>query len=130
MLKNITYNDPVIKREIELAVGKPYSFWQSLKMGGTGSQKFIITKASDEIQILLDRENATNYAHIELRPKGFIVGFKSHTKVYGLVLPFSMVKTEVGQGRLSFRKEKFFVKMKTFNNASIDRGFLEKIKAI
>lgn len=129
MLKNISYNDPVIKREIDLAVGKPYSFWQSLKMGGTGSQKFIITNASDEIEDLLNRENATNYSNIELRPKGVIVGFKSHTNIYGLIMPFSKLKATINQSQLVLQTEDFFVKLKTFNNAAIDRSFFAKLKA-
>ena len=130
MLKNITYKDPVIKRDIDLAVGKAFSFWESLKMGGTGSQKFIITSASLEIQELLEKENATNYSNIELRPKGIIVGFKSHNQVFGLILPFSKLKTEVGTGKLTLRTDDFFVKMKTFKGEVIDSKFLRKIKAI
>ena len=129
MLKNITYNDPVIKRDIELAVGKPYSFWQSLKMGGTGSQKFIITEASEEIKELLNRENAANYSNIELRPKGIIVGFKSHTNSYGLIIPFSKLKMTVIRGKITLSSDDFFVTMKSFNKESIDQKFLKKIKA-
>ena len=46
MLKNISYNDSKVFDEINNYVGKPYTIFQRLRIGGIGSSKLIINKAS------------------------------------------------------------------------------------
>lgn len=128
MIKNLTYNVPITKRQIDQAVGKEFSFFQSLKMGGTGSQKFVIEGASDEIIDLLQKDNSTNFAHIGLRPKGIIIRFKSYQETYGLVLSFQEIKV-INEGvNLTIESPDYFVKMKTLNGAPIDLKFLNRIE--
>lgn len=130
MLRNLSYNDPKINREVNQAVGKAYSFIASWRMGGTGSQKFIITEASDEIWQLLERENSTNYANIELRPKGVIVRFKSFTESFGLIIPFREMELEVSKTELHICRKANFIKMKTLKDEEVDLKFLKQIKDI
>ena len=127
MIKNLTYNVPITKRQIDQAVGKEFSFFQSLKMRGTGSQKFVIEWASNEIIDLLQKDNSTNFAHIELRPKGIIIRFKSYQETYGLVLPFQEIKVTNEVVNLRIESPNFFVKMKTLNEAPVDLKFLNRI---
>ena len=127
MLKNLTYNDPTVKRAIDKSVGKAFTFFQGLKMGGTGSQKFIIETASEEIMTLLEKDNATNYSNIELRPKGIIIGFKSHQKTYGLILPFQEMMVRNANDYLTIESSDFFIKMKTLNSSPVDPKFLKRI---
>ena len=49
MLKNISYNDSKVFDEINNYVGKPYTIFQRLRIGGIGSSKLIINKADSKI---------------------------------------------------------------------------------
>ena len=44
MLKNVSYNDDKTINEIDDFVGKPFSIFERLKIGGIGSSKLLITK--------------------------------------------------------------------------------------
>lgn len=127
MIKNLTYNDPTIKRVVDKAIGKAFSFIQGLKMGGTGSEKFVIETASEEIMSLLEKDNAINYSHIELRPRGIIIGFKSYQKTYGLILPFQKMKVVYDGAHLTIQSPNFFIKMKTMNGSPVNLKFLKRI---
>lgn len=128
MLRNLSYNDPKINREVNQAVGKAYSFLASWRMGGTGSQKFIITEASEEIWQLLERENTTNYANIELRPEGVIVRFKSYLESFGLIVPFREMELEVTETELRICRKAYFIKMKTLKDDVVDLNFLKRLR--
>ncbi len=136
MLRNLSYNDPKINREVNQAVGKAYSFLASWRMGGTGSQKFIITEASEEIWQLLERENTTNYANIELRPEGVIVRFKSYLESFGLIIPFREMELEAAETELLIRRklvpdklrEAHFIKLKTLDGEVVDLKFMKRIR--
>ncbi len=127
MLKNLTHNDPVIRREIEKAVGKEYPFFQRLKMGGTGSQKFVITEASEAIMQLIEKDNSINYAHIEIRPLGIIIRFKSYQETYGLVIPFGQLKLNRKPTFVEIETTDFFIKMETLRAEPIDSNFMNRI---
>lgn len=128
MLRNLSYNDPKINREVNQAVGKAYSFLASWRMGGTGSQKFIITEASEEIWQLLERENTTNYANIELRPEGVIVRFKSYLESFGLIIPFREMELEAAETELLIRRKAHFIKLKTLDGEVVDLKFMKRIR--
>lgn len=127
MLKNLTHNNPVIRREVEKAVGKEYPFFQRLKMGGTGSQKFVIAEASEEILQLVEKDNSINYAHIEIRPLGIIVRFKSYQETYGLVIPFQQLKLKRELTFVKIETTNFFVKMETVSGEYTDHDFMNRI---
>ena len=85
MLLNISYNDPTVKRQIEKAVGRPFSLKQRWKLGGIGSQKLMINSASIDIHNLLILDNNLKSCNLELRPLGIIVHFRSLLETYGLI---------------------------------------------
>ena len=127
MLRNLTHNNPVIRREVEKTVGKPYPFFQRLKMGGTGSQKFVIKEASEAIMQLIEKDNSINYAHIEIRPNGIIIRFKSHQNTYGLIIPFNQLKLNRKLTSVEIETTDFFIKMETIRGERIDGGFMNRI---
>ncbi len=127
MLKNLTHNNPVIRREVEKAVGKEHPFFQRLKMGGTGSQKFVITEASEAIMQLVEKDNSINYAHIEIRPLGIIIRFKSYQETYGLVVPFAQLKLNREPTFVEIASTDFFMKLETLRDEQIDSNFLNRI---
>lgn len=88
MLRNVSYNNPVVNREIRLSVGESYSWVERIKFGGTGSPRLPLIEASAEIAELLNRDNNFSYCNIEICWNGVIVRFRSVLETYGLIIPF------------------------------------------
>ena len=108
MLKNISYNDSKIFDEINNYVGKPYTIFQRLRIGGIGSSKLIINKADSKISNLLNLDNNINKCNIEIRPKGIIIRFRSLLETYGLIIPFFKLKLFKGNIIIEGRKSENF----------------------
>ena len=88
MLKNVSYNDDKTINEIDDFVGKPFSIFERLKIGGIGSSKLLITKTDSIINNLLELDHNINYCNIEIRPKGIILRFRSLLETYALIIPY------------------------------------------
>ena len=56
-------------------------------MGGNGSDKLIITDASNDIVELLKLDNNINQCNIEIRSNGIIIRFRALLETYGLIIP-------------------------------------------
>ncbi|MFD0963979.1 hypothetical protein [Pseudofulvibacter geojedonensis] len=69
-------------------VGKPFSFFEAIKMGGVGSGRFIIESASRGFYSVLKTPSDLNYLNIELRPMGVILHFTQQLKRYAWVIPY------------------------------------------
>lgn len=88
MLVNSSYNEKKVKEAINDLVGKPFGFFENIKLKGIGSPRLDILKTSVEIDMLLSYDNNRNFCNIELRPKGIIIRFRSLLETYSLVIPF------------------------------------------
>ena len=53
MLINISYNNPLIKKKINLAIGSPFSLKERWSKKGIGSPRLLIEEASINIHNLL-----------------------------------------------------------------------------
>ena len=112
MLLNISYNNPTQKKDIEEAVGKPFSLQNRWKLGGIGSQKLIISSASVNIYNLLILDQNINSCNVELRPKGIIIRFRSLLETYGLIVPYFKLKLYKGKAQeYSIYLDNCFVKV-------------------
>ena len=112
MLFNISYNDPKVKRDIEIAVGKPFALRERWALGGIGSGKLRITETSIDIHNLLVLDQNINQCNIELRPKGIIVHFRSLLETYGLVIPYYKLKIYKGKAEeYSIYKDHYTIKV-------------------
>ena len=126
MLKNISYNDSKIFDEINNYVGKPYTIFQRLRIGGIGSSKLIINKADSKISNLLNLDNNINKCNIEIRPKGIIIRFRSLLETYGLIIPFFKLKLLKGKANeYSIYIDNFFIKVQV--NKKDEYDFFKKI---
>ena len=126
MLLNISYNDPTIKRQIEKAVGKPFSLQQRWKLGGIGSQKLKINSASIDIHNLLILDNNLKSCNLELRPLGVIVHFRSLLETYGLIIPYYKLKLYKGKAKeYSIYIDQHY--MKIFADSKKDHAFFKKV---
>ena len=126
MLKNISYNNSKIFDQINDYVGKPYTIFQRIRIGGIGSSKLIINKADSKISNLLNLDNNINKCNIEIRPKGIIIRFRSHLETYGLIVPFYKLKLFKGKANeYSIYNDNYFIKIEV--NKKNEHDFFKKI---
>ena len=126
MLKNISYNNLNDIDEINILVGKPYSFLEKIKRGGVGSNKLLITKADKVIENLLILDQNINNCNIEIRSSGIIIYFRSLLETYGLIIPYyKLVIFKVSENEYTFNVDSKFVKIKT--KSEKDHVFIRKI---
>ena len=84
MLKDLSYKDSEIEKEINNLIGKEFNLLEKLKRGGNGSRQLIIKKSDNEIYDILSKSYELNKCNIEIREKGIIIYFKSRQSTYGL----------------------------------------------
>ena len=126
MLLNISYNDPTVKRQIEKAVGRPFSLQQRWKLGGIGSQKLMINSASIDIHNLLILDNNLKSCNLELRPLGIIVHFRSLLETYGLIIPYYKLKLYKGKAKeYSLYIDQHYIKI--FVDSKKSHAFFKKV---
>ncbi len=73
MIFTTTHTNQEAKNLTNDLLGFPFTFYQSLKMGGIGSKRMIIEETSQNLSNYLNKISDVNYANIELRPGGIIV---------------------------------------------------------
>lgn len=128
MLLNVSYNNPGIRRQIETEIGKPYSIKERLKLKGVGSPRLVIAQASVQIHNLLILDNNRNYANIELRPNGILLGFRSLLESYALVIPFhklTIYKTD--SNTYTFHRDNYFVRIDVRDRDKSVHRFIQKL---
>ncbi|SNT37029.1 hypothetical protein SAMN05421640_3607 [Ekhidna lutea] len=93
MIFDTSYSDKETTRQINLAVGLPFSWKQRWKMGGIGSRRMTITRISEEYQSYMNAKHYISTANIELRPKGIIIHFRHKLQAYSWIMPYNSLKT-------------------------------------
>ena len=128
MLVNVSYNNPEIKRKVNEAVGKPFSFRERIKQRGIGLGHLIITASSSQIQELFDLDNNWNKCNIELRPQGIIIGFRSLLESYALVIPYWKLNLYKGKAEeYSFYIDQHFIKIEAKAKDKRVHNFVKRI---
>ena len=109
-------------------IGKPFSFLESIKMGGVGSKRMIIENVSPNLQQHLNTVSDINYSNIEMRPSGILIYINKGLKNYTWIIPFYQLviyKTNGisihAQGKfIHFRNNKTFKENKSFMTKLLD----------
>lgn len=122
MILDTTHNSKEYKTIISDLIGKPFSFMESLKMGGIGSKRMIIENVSPNLQQHLNKVSDINYANIEMRPSGILIYINKGLKNYTWIIPFYhlVIYKSNGisihaQGKfINFKNNKLFKENKTF----------------
>lgn len=127
IIKNISHNDQEVKAEINKLVGKSYSLWERIRMGGNGSPRLVIAYATEAIDKLLSVDNRTRYCNIELRPKGLILSFRSRLETYACIMPYNNLTMIRSTGFLELTSQGNHVKLDGFTNNRSAKNFLRKI---
>lgn len=132
MIFDTTYSNTETTKSINNIVGKPFSFFQSLKLKGIGSKRMIIEDVSPNLRQYLNTVSDTNYANIELRPIGILIRINKGLQTFAWTIPYYhlvIYKTNGSsihaQGRfIHFKNNKTFKENKSFFNKLLD----EKVK--
>lgn len=128
MIYETTYSNKEAKEVFEDLIGKPYTFLQSLKLGGTGSKRMMIEQVSPSFLSLMNNVADINYGNIELREKGILIHINKGLKNFSWAIPFYQLhiyNTKTfsihGQGNfVQFKKNKLFVENKKFLDKLVD----------
>ena len=132
MIFETTYSDKEVTKSINKIVGKPFSFFQSLKMNGIGSKRMIVDDVSQNLRTYLNATSDITYANIELRPIGIVIRINKGLRNFSWTIPYYhlvLFKTNGSsihaQGRyIHFRNNKTFKENKSFFRKLMD----EKIR--
>ena len=128
MLKNLSYKDPKIEKEINSLVGNEFSIFERLKLNGTGSQKMYIKKCDNKIYELLRNDYELSICNIEIRPKGIIVYIRSNLETYGLIIPYyKLIIFKVGDDDYTINADDNFLKIRIKNSS--DHRFFKKVNS-
>jgi hypothetical protein len=122
LLLNTTYKNEENEVTIDDLVGKPFSLRKKILMGGVGSGRMVIDKASPKLEITLNNGADLNYANIELRPKGILIRITRRHDNFTWIIPYyhlHIYKTSGlsvhGQGQyLHFRPNQMLYRNKPF----------------
>ena len=88
MILNNNHNDSEIRRQVDEALGKPYSLLERIKQGGIGSGRLLIHDASEPLANCLAKDHDLKYASMELRPKGIILYLRNKINEYMWIIPY------------------------------------------
>lgn len=127
MIKNISYNYKEVNEEISETVGKSYSFLKRLKLGGSGSQRYVFIEAFKDIERLYEGDNKTRFCNIELREKGIILHFRARQETYTWVVPYHMMSLFKSDDSFSIFAGAEFVRLKAAHNAKLNHSFVKKM---
>jgi len=127
MIRNISYHTRELKEELDLEVGKSFSIFKRIKMGGNGSQRFVIIEASKELEELVNRDNKTNFCNIELREKGIILRFRSVSESFAWLVPYHLMSIIKNDNYFSIFAGAEFVRLSPAHNALLNHKFLQKL---
>jgi len=132
MVFETTYSDKEITNSINKIVGKPFSFFQSLKMNGIGSKRMIVEQVSPNLQAYINTVSDLSYANIELRPLGILIrinkGLRNFTwtiPYYHLVIYKTNGSSIHAQGKfIHFRNNKTYKENKAFFKKLINQKII------
>lgn len=131
MVFNTTQTNKKTEELINDLVGKPYNFFQSIKIKGTGSKRMIVDEVSPSLIKFLNKVSDVNYANIELRPYGILIHINQGLKNFSWAIPFYQLVIYKINGSSIHAQGKFihFKNNKTFkeNKAFFDKLFAKKV---
>ncbi len=126
MVYNTTYKSEDVKELINNILGKPFSFFQALKLGGIGSKRMIIEETSTNLNSLLNKVSDINYGNIELRPNGILVMINKGLENYTWIIPYRQLVIYKTYG-LSIHAEGKFIRFKNNKTFKENTSFFKKL---
>jgi hypothetical protein len=129
MICNISYDNKRQEFEINKHVGQSFSIWESIRMGGSGSQKLIIVEADEVFHPYLKQRNSTKYCNIELRPNGIGLRFRFKLEAIGWFVPFQNLEYEWTEKTLDLKDAEtgHFMKLRPSYRSTMNLRFMKKL---
>jgi len=126
MLFNTSYTNKDYIKESAHIVGKEFSFFEKIKIGGIGSSRLVIEELSPKLRPKSIKSSDINYANIELRPKGIIIHFTNKLDRYSWIIPYYRLVTYNTQ-RFSIHSNGNFMQFKKNKNYQDNKKFIDKM---
>jgi len=126
MIRDLSTKSRVTNVEINRIVGKPYPFFQRLKLGGIASPRFDLISTSKRIAEKLLSKSPSLKCRIELRPRGVIILFLFARNTYAWIIPYWRLNIVKTYNNVSIYAEEDFVKM-TLKNTKNQQRFMRKL---
>lgn len=129
MIIDVSYTSEENTKKIDEILGESYSLFQRLKMGGIGSPKLSMTDADNHVSRLMNRDINRNVCNIELRPKGIIIGFRSHLDPFALLMRYDELNI-IEKDSFIYRIETpaHFIEIRLRKRDTSIRKFMERLK--
>lgn len=108
-----TYNgtDRKVQHQIENRVGKSFSFFEKVRMGGNGSPQLFVKDFSDVVKPYFTQSLDRKFVNIELRPKGILIYMKNESNDFIAAFPFSDITYKIEDNLISIGYEEFFLEL-------------------
>jgi len=126
MLFNTTHTNNEAKEFINDTLGTPFTFFQSLKMGGTGSKRMIIDEVSNNLNDLVNKVSDLNYGNIELRPSGILVRINKGLENFAWAIPYRQLVIYKTYG-LSIHAQGRFIRFRDNKTFKENKNFFKKM---
>lgn len=126
MIYNTTNRNKEAEAIFNDLLGKPYSFFEAIKLGGTGSKRMIIEEVSSSFLKIMNTVSDINYASIELREKGILIHINKGLKNFSWAIPFYQLHT-YKTGGFSIHAHGNFVRFKNNKLFKENKKFIDKI---
>lgn len=126
MLFNTTYKNKDAEATITNLIGKRYTFFESIKLKGTGSKRMIIDAVSIGFKSIMNTVSDVNYGNIELRSKGILIHINKGLKNYSWAIPFYQLHIYKTNG-YSIHAQGNYVRFKTDKLYRENKLFLDRI---
>lgn len=126
MIFNTTHTNTEDKEIINDCLGLPFTFLQSLKMGGIGSKRMIIEEVSSNFQNLMNKVSDLNYGNIELRPNGILVRINKGLESYAWAIPYRQLVIYKTYG-LSLHAQGKFIRFSNSKTYKENKNFFKKM---
>jgi hypothetical protein len=88
MILETTQSNKNNKNLINDLVGRPFKFFERIKMNGIGSKRMVIQAVSPNLNKYLNTVGDVNYANIELRPGGILIRINKGLQNFTWAIPY------------------------------------------
>ena len=126
MIQNTTYTDKSQDALINDMVGKPFSFFQAIKMKGVGSKRMMIEDVSPNMKQYINTVSAVSYANLELRPSGLLIRINKGLTNFTWVIPYYQLVIFKTNGS-SIHAQGKFIKFRTNVTFKENKAFFDKL---
>ena len=126
MVFNTSYKNEDYLKESDKTLGKTFSFFEKIKIGGNGSGRLMIEELSTQLRPKNMTPYAINYANIELRPNGIILHFTNKLDRYSWIIPYYRLVT-YSTKNFSIHANGHFIKFAKNKNYLNNKKFIDKM---